>query len=367
MGAPGMANAARGVSLAMDILCTLVCCLRVYMRRAAIKSVELDDYLVMVALGLVNAYSALTYALTYYGLGRHQEDVTSPELVVWMKIYYVLLCISLVASAAVKLSLTAFIMRLFPEQYIKFTGRSIVAFLVLFATSGELVLAFQCDPVRAFWESTSTASHPGPSCFSADTMFGIHMYQDALMFAVDSAIITFPIPVIRPLQMSAKNQALVLFLFGLGTVPCAAALVRVILLARTRDEDTDITYKTTAFLLCTIIELTLILLVTSLASLYQFPSGSTLHQARPRTRHASSHPHSATVYELDTNKRRRKRGDGILKISEVHTSFHEYRASMFPRPESQERIVTGNGIYGLGFGNGGWGSVRVHVSSSPRY
>lgn len=58
-----------------------------------------------------------------------------------------------------------------------------------------------------------------------------------------------------------------------------------------------------------------------------------------------------------------------MKISEVHTSVHEYRASMLARPESQERIVPGNvggtGIYGLGGGK--WGGVRVDVSSTPRY
>ncbi|KAL4811646.1 hypothetical protein BDW67DRAFT_171532 [Aspergillus spinulosporus] len=237
MGETSMVDAVRGVTLAMAILCTLVCSLRLYMRRFVVKSFGLDDYLVIVSLILCSGFSALSYTITYYGLGVHQEDVIERgDLVVWLKIYYAALCSYLIVAAAVKLSLVTFIMRIFPQPYVQRVGYGIILFIAAFTISGELTLALQCKPVRAFWDKTILTA----KCFSSDTLFAITMYQGVLMFICDVVIIVLPMPAIWKLQMTLKKRLLVLFLFSFGFIACVAALVRFSTLVYTKDT-TDMT------------------------------------------------------------------------------------------------------------------------------
>lgn len=140
---------------------------------------------------------------------------------------------------AVKVSLITFIMRVFPQGYVRKIGLTLIGFITLFTISGELALAFQCKPVRAFWDKTILTA----TCFSNTTMFAITMYQGVLMFVCDLIIIGLPIPPIWGLNMPVKKRLLVLLLFSFGIVASAAALVRFSTLAYTKDS-TDMTCGT---------------------------------------------------------------------------------------------------------------------------
>ncbi|KAL2824309.1 hypothetical protein BDW59DRAFT_173026 [Aspergillus cavernicola] len=365
MATTGMVTAVRAVTLTVAILCTSVCCVRLYMRRVVVKSFGLDDYLVILSLLLVNGFSAIAYTITYYGLGAHQADVSMEDLVVWLKIYYAALCSYLVVAAVVKLSLVTFIMRVFPTRYVKIIGYAIIASIIIFTISGELTLAFQCKPIRGFWDKTILSA----KCFSADTLFALTMYQGVLMFIFDVAIIILPMPAIWKLQMPLKKRLLVLFVFSFGLVACVAALVRFTTLVYTKDT-TDMTYSAAMSLIWMEIEFNFGLLAGSLSSirqLFRIKSIFGSNNNRYAQDGSSSHPVSSG-YDLSHGTSWR-RGDGILKVSEVHTTVDEYHDHDGGRPESQERIVvpmsatggTSAGIYGQG------DSVRVDVSSTARY
>ncbi|KAL2842172.1 hypothetical protein BJY01DRAFT_256822 [Aspergillus pseudoustus] len=335
MGETPMVDAVRGVSLTVAILCTLVCCLRLYMRRFVVKSFGLDDYLVIISLLLVNGFSALAYTITYYGLGVHQQDVIERgDLVVWLKIYYAALCSYLVVAASVKLSLTTFIMRVFPQPYVQRIGYAIILFIAAFTISGELTLALQCKPVRAFWDKTIVTG----KCFTNETMFAITMYQGVLMFVCDVVIIVLPMPAIWKLQMALRKRLLVLFMFSFGVVACVAALVRFSTLVYTKDT-TDMTYSAALSLIWMEIEFNFGLLAGSLSSIRQLFKIKSIFSSKER------YGSSSRGYELhgggtgggggsasarhnnnnsNSNKRAWKKGGGILKTSEVTTTVDEY-------------------------------------------
>lgn len=76
------------------------------MRAFVVRDFQLDDAMVVVALVydedsletyqnisnivwsqfMVNGFSALSYTITYYGLGRHQDAVSIPDLMVFLKV-----------------------------------------------------------------------------------------------------------------------------------------------------------------------------------------------------------------------------------------------------------------------------------------
>ncbi|EAU29288.1 predicted protein [Aspergillus terreus NIH2624] len=334
-GTPSMVISVRAVTLTVAILCTAL-----YMRRFVIKSFGIDDYLVMVALVFVNGFSALAYTITYYGLGRHTWDVPNVHLVTWLKIYYAALCSYLVVAFAVKVSLVTFIMRVFPQDYVRKGGLALIGFMTLFTISGELALAFQCKPIRAFWDKTITTA----TCFSTDTMFGITMYQGVVMFVCDVIIVGLPILPIWGLQMPVKRRLSVVFLFSFGILASAAALVRFSTLAYTKDS-VDITYSASTSLIWMEIEFNIGLLAGSLSSVRQLFKIRSIFSSHERSTGPDSKLASGN-YEL--RKKAPWKDRGIMKTSELHTRVDE-----LVRPESQERIVP---IYGQG------DSVRTDVS-----
>lgn len=130
----------------------------------------------------------------------------------YVQIYYVALCVYLFVAAAVKSSLTIFIMRIFPQRYIQLIGRGLLGFIFVFSLSGELVLIFQCKPVRAFFDKTITDA----KCLSSDTLFAITMYQGVTMFLLDIVILLLPMRAIWQLQMPLRKRALLAFMFSFG-------------------------------------------------------------------------------------------------------------------------------------------------------
>ncbi|KAL3466059.1 hypothetical protein BJX64DRAFT_296442 [Aspergillus heterothallicus] len=364
MGETPMVDAVRGVTLTLAILCTLVCSLRLYMRRFVVKSFGLDDYLVIVALVFVNGFSALAYTITYYGLGVHQQDVIERgDLVDWLKIYYAALCSYLIVAAAVKLSLVTFIMRIFPQRYVQRVGYGIILFVAAFTISGELILAFQCKPVRAFWDKTIITA----KCFSTDILFAITMYQGVLMFVCDVVIIVLPMPAIWKLQMALKKRLLVLFMFSFGFIACVAALVRFSTLVYTKDT-TDMTYSAALSLIWMEVEFNFGLLAGSLSSIRQLFKIKSIFSSKDQ------YGSSSRGYELrggggggngtsskhTHNSRGWRKGGGILKTSEVTTTVDEYH----PEYKSQERIVATAANFSMGAHVNGYGNGSVPLNAA---
>lgn len=282
-----------------------------------------------------------------------------------IEIYYAALCSYLVVAFAVKVSLVTFIMRVFPQDYVRKGGLALIGFMTLFTISGELALAFQCKPVRAFWDKTITTA----TCFSTDTMFGITMYQGVVMFVCDVIIVGLPILPIWGLQMPVKRRLSVVFLFSFGILASAAALVRFSTLAYTKDSvDITCTYShslphlpcmpvidpddpifdtdsASTSLIWMEIEFNIGLLAGSLSSVRQLFKIRSIFSSHERSTGPDSKLASGN-YEL--RKKAPWKDRGIMKTSELHTRVDE-----LVRPESQERIVP---IYGQG------DSVRTDVS-----
>ncbi|KAJ5091768.1 hypothetical protein NUU61_006638 [Penicillium alfredii] len=174
---PTMVTTVRAVVGTVALLALMVCTTRLYLRKFVIRAFGLDDYFVIVSLGV-----------------------------------YISLCTYLFVASSVKISLIVFLMRIFPTKSIRYFGIGIIVFLVLVTISGELPLILQCMPVRAAYDKTVANF----KCFSPDAMFGIEMYQGVVMFAVDIVIFLMPIPTIWKLQMPIQRRLSIIGLFSLG-------------------------------------------------------------------------------------------------------------------------------------------------------
>ncbi|KAL2821355.1 hypothetical protein BDW59DRAFT_164235 [Aspergillus cavernicola] len=332
-GTARMAIVVRAVVLVLAISTTLVCGLRLYLRKFILHRFGLDDFLVILALIAVNGFSALAYTITYYGLGANTEDVSPEDLAIWFKIYFGSECTYLTVSALVKFSLTVFIMRLFPTKFIRIAGISTMVFIGAFTISMTLALTLKCRPLRASYDKSILDA----KCWSSDTNFAVLMTQGVIMFALDVLILALPIWPIWRLQMPLKRRIMILGLFAIGFIACIAALVRFSTLAYAKDE-TNFTYSAATSLIWMEVEFNLALTSGSLSSLPKLfksnPTAPTTHQLTSSNTKSKSTANSANL-ELPSSQQTWSRG--IRKKTEI--------TRIFESSQSQERIAP---IYGQG-------------------
>jgi hypothetical protein len=139
--------------------------------------------------------------------------VGAEDLATWFKIYFGAECSYLAVGAVVKISLTVFIMRLFPTQFIRIAGISTVAFIGAFTISMTLALTLKCRPARASWDKSITDA----KCWSSQTNFAVLLTQGILMFVLDVFILALSIWPIWRLQMPKNKRLLILGLFAIGS------------------------------------------------------------------------------------------------------------------------------------------------------
>ncbi|PYH98600.1 hypothetical protein BO71DRAFT_316048 [Aspergillus ellipticus CBS 707.79] len=249
----------RIIVLALAIPTTLVCGLRpyLYLRRFVVNQFGLDDWLVLGGLVGVDLFSALAYTITYYGLGMPLTEVSAEDL-----LEYASQCAYLVIAANVKTSLLIFIMRLFPTRLINIVGKSLLVFTAAFTLSGTLALVFQCNPIRAVYDTTISDS----TCYPTETSYSILMLQVVIMFVLDVTILLLPMRSIWQLQMPIRKRLLTLGLLCVGFIACIAALVRFSTL-RFANDTTNFTYSASTSLIWMEIEFNLGLMSGSLSSL----------------------------------------------------------------------------------------------------
>ncbi|KAL4884945.1 hypothetical protein BJY04DRAFT_181010 [Aspergillus karnatakaensis] len=228
---PHLVHTVRGITATVGLGALIVCCLRLVTRKFISHSFGLDDYLVIVALILVLLFAILSIVVTFYGVGYHMATIPEDTLDTMQYIVYISLCTYLFPALAVKTSLTVFIMRIFPTKTITRIGKGMIIFMVLMTISGEFPLIFQCKPVRAAYDK----SDPNFSCYSADVLMQIQLYQAILMFLIDVVIIGLPMPTIWKLQMPIRRRLTIIALFALGLIACAAGLARIPLLGYQKD------------------------------------------------------------------------------------------------------------------------------------
>ncbi|PGH14108.1 hypothetical protein AJ79_03225 [Helicocarpus griseus UAMH5409] len=272
-----LVTAIRVVISVLAFLIIFVCGLRLYLRHFVLRRFGLDDVLVFISLILALGYNAVTIALVSFGAGTHFEEVSPEHRLVYGKLYFAGMIIYIVVGFSIKLSLLVYLKDVFPKVvWLARTVNGIIVFMVLFAISAEFVLIFHCKPIRASWDVRVTDY----KCFSDNAMFGIFLYQAVIMFLIDAAIFTMPIPILLKLHLPLKTRLILAFLFSFGLIACTAALIRFASLTFvTRENDT---YLLAYSLICMNIEFNMALVAGSLPTLRILPGMSARIQTPSR-------------------------------------------------------------------------------------
>lgn len=119
-----------------------------------------------------------------------------------------------VAEALCQLSILAFYLRIMTDAIIRRTTYVLMVLVTLFGLGNTFSMAFQCKPIRFFWDGWK--GDIAGSCGLDVRLFGF--IRGAIEIVLDLAILILPLPVLANLQMSTKKKLQIMSMFCVGFV-----------------------------------------------------------------------------------------------------------------------------------------------------
>ncbi|MCJ1424813.1 hypothetical protein MMC29_002701 [Sticta canariensis] len=199
-------NQFAAVAITFLSLAVFIVSLRVYTQFTLLKRIDIDDYVMVLAILLSIATSGLMLDLLNYGLGKHIWDVPltlfSPE---FLKISFVAETLFCMATAASKISILLFYLRIFPGWTFRLVTWAVILVAIAYGLGTALANLFGCWPIYKAWDLDISNS----SCIHRLALY----YANAgLGIFVDSATLLLPIPKLKKLQLPLRQK------IGLGAM-----------------------------------------------------------------------------------------------------------------------------------------------------
>lgn len=248
------------VGLVLIVLVTIAVGLRIY-SKAFLSKFCLEDWLIILAtLSCIGLTTTTCIASLYGGWGFHIYDLLPPVAENSLKLLWISEIFFTWSLCFTKISICIFYLRLFNNGICRRIIYIYIVVVALWALGFSASIIAQCNPVKAAWR---TNHQPGERCANIGAGVIAHTVVDTAMNLI---LWTLPSKLILGLGLRGKQRTLVLGLFVLGGIVCAASVIRIPYTIRTM-QDFDTTRYLTHSYIWTILEASLAIFCASLPSL----------------------------------------------------------------------------------------------------
>ncbi|RDW74238.1 hypothetical protein BP5796_07680 [Coleophoma crateriformis] len=253
-------------SIVTPIIASLAVFVRVYTRLYISKSFGVDDIMLLVCLFLFIGVSATGVAISLYGFGSHQDDISIDDLIIQLKYMYaegIFFCLCLIAM---RLSLCWLFLRFTsaPWQRAMLYGVAIISIIVNLVNLFRLNV-FYCFPVSYYWDEY--LYDDGYTCVSSSTESTLLYMQYAISIAADWVTSLLPLVLLKDSLMNKRLKFLTCCLLGIGIFASGAGIAALIL-TPTADDQGDYTYTAYGMFLAQVTEPFIALLAASFGTYY---------------------------------------------------------------------------------------------------
>ncbi|KAL0929576.1 uncharacterized protein CTRU02_215475 [Colletotrichum truncatum] len=304
--------------------------LRLFARARYAKRLWIDDYITILAAGLLGALATTYLYIAYIGFGMHYWTIQVGNGTVILKLLYVGSLLYAVLQAVGKLSIVLFLMRIFPLTSFQRLARALTLLIFLHGAALLIPSAIQCLPINSIWDRNITERR----CVN---LTAVGYSNSALAIAEDVAILVLPIPQIWRLQISLHRRLALLALFSIGFFACLTSMIRMKFLVQYADTF-DATWDHVDIVMWSFIEQAAALLCASLPAARLLVVNLLAHlKSKHRSSSRSQQGHFRTQHTPD--------GITSLGVDEPRNQdTHEAQHSKKPDIPSPLRINTNGGI-----------------------
>lgn len=197
-----------GPTIALTCLSTSIVLARLITRIRMVHSVGLDDWAIILSLGLSWAVCGLTVGITMEGIGGYvwakQLDLTpvnAKTVLAWNCMYVALVDVT-------KASILLQYLRIFQTRGIRISAYCLLAALVPALLWGILGGVFLCDPVSKLWNPRQEGS-----CMSLRRYW---LSTAGVNIVLDFATVLLPLPSIWRLRLPTRQKYGLVMVFVLG-------------------------------------------------------------------------------------------------------------------------------------------------------
>ncbi|KAL6855743.1 hypothetical protein J3F83DRAFT_764119 [Trichoderma novae-zelandiae] len=252
-----------GTCIAFLALSWLAVGLRTYTRAVVIKSVQEDDWLMLVAQVIFTVSCAFVFIGVQDGMGKHNAAVADDDRRISALMWQALATVTYVINMMfIKLSIGIFLLRVSARKVYNYIICISLVIIAIWSLAIFFYDIFQCSPVQKQWDFRIQ----GGKCASPNDIIAGAYAISVMTIASDWLYALLPIPMLWSVKMTSQAKATVILILGLGIFASIATIIRIKYLSTLQDTD-DLLFSATAVMIWTIIEPGVAIVASSLATI----------------------------------------------------------------------------------------------------
>lgn len=174
------------------------------------------------------AYTAYSieamYGILFGGTGRHMADLSTQQIYIGLKCWYISEILYAPISAMVRTSVALFLLRVSVDSYHKWIVLTNLSIIYLITIVFMFVVTFQCDPPSYFYDQVlGLEGH----CMDITVVPYVTIAHSAVGAVCDLVFASLPIAFLWNVQLNKRTKFVVACLLGMGFVAGIALLVRI--------------------------------------------------------------------------------------------------------------------------------------------
>ncbi|KAI0123026.1 hypothetical protein BJ170DRAFT_122831 [Xylariales sp. AK1849] len=255
-----------GTSITFIILTWLCVSLRIYVRAVMLRSIQLDDWLMILSQVVFTIFCAFVLTSHHHGLGRHNASLDQSNEIEAIKYLLLTSDTYLFTMLFIKLSIAILLLRLATQKRYRYTIWGSIVVVAIWSIALFFFNVFQCHPVAAIWDYRILMSDPTAYCVSLDKIINAGYSLSVMSILSDWLYALIPIPILWNAKMTQQAKATVVVILGLGVFASVATLIRMRYLVKI-NYGPDILFNATDATVWSIVEPGIAIIASSLATI----------------------------------------------------------------------------------------------------
>ncbi|KAK3937530.1 integral membrane protein [Diplogelasinospora grovesii] len=200
------------------ILAPFFVAVRIWARVKVRSGLGWDDWTILASLVCAMTVSALMLASCEYGFGQHITNLSKPNKLMTLKLFYVAQAFYKLTINLTKSSILLLYLRIFVKRYLRIACYTLLAIILTYMVATFASSVWQCTPIPRAWDK----SIPG-TCISITS----NWYANAgFSIATDVLILALPMYPIYASQLPRSQKAALMIVFALGFFVTVTSILR---------------------------------------------------------------------------------------------------------------------------------------------
>lgn len=237
--------------------------LRIYTRAVVIKSLQEDDWLMLVAQLIFTLSCIFIFNGIHSGMGKHNAAITDGDDQATALMWQALAAASYILNMMfIKMSIGIFLLRVSARRIYNWIICVSLAVVIIWSLVTFFYDIFQCSPIQKQWDFRIQTG----KCVSTSDLVSAAYAISVMTILSDWLYALLPIPMLWSVKMSPQAKATVIIILGLGIFASVATLIRIRYLTVMQDLD-DLLFVATQVMTWTVIEPGVAIIAASLATI----------------------------------------------------------------------------------------------------